>query len=122
MDSKKNQFVQAFHWDIFLGQKSHWTIVTLDNCVFGKKSLGPLFLYNPLWDHLLVHVFVFSLPYVKACVCLCLTQVIQICNWFIKSLTLGFYIVSYLALGKVFCYEIYSFVTLLNHVLGWPEK
>ena len=26
----------------FLGQKSHWTIVSLDNCVIGQKSLGQL--------------------------------------------------------------------------------
>ena len=34
--------IKFFTGKNFLGQKSHWTIVSLDNCVIGQKSLGQL--------------------------------------------------------------------------------
>ena len=42
IENKKNNLSKLFTGKSFLGQKSHWTIVSLDNCVIGQKSLGEL--------------------------------------------------------------------------------
>ena len=39
---KKNNLNKLITGKNFLGQKSHWTKVSLDNCVIGQKSLGQL--------------------------------------------------------------------------------
>ena len=42
IEIRKNNLSKLFTVKSFLGQKSHWTIVSLDNCVIGQKSLGQL--------------------------------------------------------------------------------
>ena len=42
IENEKINLSKLFTGKSLLGQKSHWTIVSLDNCVIGQKSLGQL--------------------------------------------------------------------------------